>query len=270
MRYRSILGLMAACLVCGCSGAVHRLPQISTDELSMAQTEVKAAGGSPQRRVITDEEARETVHAALIRIRPAADQLCREMSTGVCTWTFRTSSSRSLNAHAGPNGLIVVNRGIVEYATSEEEVAMVIAHEVGHQAANHYAANQRNHATGALVGAVLLGAVGAAVSHGSHDGGAITRAAMNAGSGIGGAVGLISFSKEQEREADYLAALILYRAGLDLDKARAFQVTMAKASGQTETGMLDTHPAGPERIAAWDRAVQEIRASNGRLPQRAR
>ena len=46
-------------------------------------------------------------------------------------------------------------------------------------------------------------------------------------------------------------------------------MTMARASGRKETGMLDTHPAGPERVAGWDRAVAEIRASNGKLPQRA-
>jgi len=57
--------------------------------------------------------------------------------------------------------------------------------------------------------------------------------------------------KEQEREANYLAAVILYRSNADLDKARAFLVTMARASGRKETGMLDTHPAGPERLAAW-------------------
>ncbi len=33
--------------------------------------------------------------------------------------------------------------------------------------------------------------------------------------------------------------------------------------------MLDSHPAGPERVAGWDRAVAEIRATDGRLPQRA-
>jgi len=72
-----------------------------------------------------------------------------------------------------------------------------------------------------------------------------------------------------EREADYIAALILYRSGIDPDKARGFLVTMARASGRKETGMLDSHPAGPERIAGWDQAVAEIRATNGRLPQRA-
>ncbi|HSS84304.1 MAG TPA: M48 family metalloprotease, partial [Reyranella sp.] len=89
------------------------------------------------------------------------------------------------------------------------------------------------------------------------------------GANIGGAIGGISFSKEQEREADYLAALILYRAGVDLDKARGLLVTLARMSRQTQTGILDTHPAGPGRIAGWDRAVAEIRASNGRLPRRA-
>jgi hypothetical protein len=44
---------------------------------------------------------------------------------------------------------------------------------------------------------------------------------------------------------------------------------MARLSRQMRTELLDTHPAGPERIAGWDRAVAEIRATNGRLPPRA-
>ena len=145
----------------------------------------------------------------------------------------------------------------------------MIAHEMGHQAANHIATSQRNRAVGTVIGALVLGAAGAAASYRSYNSADVTRSAAKAGADIGGAIGGISFSKEQEREADYLAAVILYRAGVDLDKARGFLVTMARASGRKETGMLDTHPAGPERIAGWDRAVQEIRASRGRLPQRA-
>jgi predicted Zn-dependent protease len=91
---------------------------------------------------------------------------------------------------------------------------------------------------------------------------------MQVGSDVGGAIGRISFSKEQEREADYLSAVILYRSGVDLDKARGILVIMARGSGRKDTGMLDTHPAGPERIAAWDKDVEEIRASSGALPKR--
>jgi predicted Zn-dependent protease len=269
MRRRSFLALSGACLVCGCAGAVHQLPEISQSNLGLGQTEVQGAGGPPSRRSVTDEEVLEILRSAERRIRVPAGQVCGEMNVGVCQWKFGAVRDRSMNAGAWPNGLIVVNRGIVEYAENEEEVCLVIAHEMGHQAANHVAASQRNQAVGAMIGAVLLGVAAAAASYGSYVGADVTRSGVRAGANLGGAIGGISFSKEQEREADYLAALILYRAGIDLDKARGFLVKMARASGQKETGMLDTHPAGPERIAGWDRAVAEIRAANGRLPRRA-
>jgi predicted Zn-dependent protease len=241
---------------------VHQLPQISVGNLSLAKIEVQGVG-PPQRRTVSDDEVLQTLRAASGRIRGPAAQV------GVCTWQFRALRDSSLNASAGPNGLIMLNRGIVEYAANEEEVCVVIAHEIGHQAANHVAAGQRNQAVGALIGALLLGAVGVAASNGSYQSARAIRSAVETGANAGAAIGRLSYSKEQEREADYLAALILYRADVDLDKARGFLVTMARASGQKETGMLDTHPAGPERIAGWDRAVAEIRAANGRLPKRA-
>jgi predicted Zn-dependent protease len=120
-----------------------------------------------------------------------------------------------------------------------------------------------------MVGMVLMGAAAAYAGRGGYYSPDLARTTMEAGANVGGAIGRISFSKEQEREADYIAAVILYRSGVDLDRARGFLVTMARASGRTETGMLDTHPAGPERIAGWDQAVAEIRSSSGRLPERA-
>ncbi len=270
MLRRLSLSIAGLALLSGCSGAVHRLPQVDSGQLGIAQSEVQSSAGPPARRSVSDDEVMETLGRAVGRIKPAATQVCREMNVGVCTWTFRLSSDRSLNASARPDGLIVVNRGIVEYAQSDDEVAMVIAHEIGHQAANHLVTSQRNQAVGAMVGAVLLGALGVAASAAANDrSGVLARQGVQTGATTGAAVGRISYSKEQEREADYIAALILYRSGMDLDKARGFLVTMARASGRRETGMLDTHPAGPERLAAWDRAVAEVRATNGRLPPRS-
>jgi predicted Zn-dependent protease len=234
----------------------------------MAQTEVAAAGGPPPRHLVSDDEALAMFRSATNRIKPAAVQVCKEMGVGVCEWRFVALEDHSLNASAGPKGVIAVNRGIAEYADNEEQVAMVIAHEIGHQSANHVITGQRNQAVGALIGGLLLGVAGGLASYRSPYSADITRSAVQTGSDIGGTIGRLSFSKEQEREADYLSALILYRSGLDLDKARGFLVTMARASGRKETGMLDSHPAGPERIAAWDKAVAEIQASGGALPKR--
>ena len=164
MRRRSFLALSGACLVCGCSGAVHQLPEISQGNLGLAQAEVQRAGGPPLRRAVTDDEVLETLRSAARRIRAPAAQVCGEMNVGVCEWKLRAVRDGSLNASAGPNGLIMINRGIVEYAANEEEVCLVIAHEMGHQAANHIATSQRNQAVGALIGAILLGAAGVAAS----------------------------------------------------------------------------------------------------------
>jgi hypothetical protein len=44
---------------------------------------------------------------------------------------------------------------------------------------------------------------------------------------------------------------------------------LARASSRREAGLLDTHPAGPERLAAFDQVMAEVLGSNGRLPSRA-
>src|SRR5262249_61768804 len=123
-----------------------------------------------------------------------------------------------------------------------------------------------NAAIGAPIGSVLLGAAAAAITSGHPDSAYSVRTASQLGMRTGAMIGHLSFSKEQEREADYLGALILYRAGVDLDKARGVLVKIARLSGDRETGLLDTHPVGPERIAGWDTPLHQIPAPNAPLP----
>ena len=261
MQRRSFMALAGSSVVCGC-GAVHQLPVVSDGNIAMAQAEVRTAL-PPQRRWVSDDEAAQTLRTAIQLVRMPAINLCHQMNVGVCDWKFRMSRSRDLNAGAMGYGQIVLNRGIVEYANNEEEVCLVVAHEIGHHAANHIARGTASRMIGALIGVAVVGVV--AVATGSNPGQDVVESASQLGAAIGG----LAYSKEQEREADYMAALILYRAGIDLDKARGLLVTMASGSGRMETTFLDTHPAGPERVAAWDRAAAEIRGSGGRLPPRA-
>jgi predicted Zn-dependent protease len=259
---RRVLFGGCACVLAGCSGAATQLPLASDADLRRAQVEV-AAGGPPARRQVSDAEVLATLRRVRAKLEPAAVQMCRELGIGVCTWRFQAVNDPSLNAGAGPGGVIVMNRGIVEFARSDDEVAFVMAHEMGHQAANHIANTQRNVAIGTVVGALALGALGVAAGSG-----ALAQSGAELGANLGGAAGRLSFSKEQEREADSLGAIALHRAGYDLGRARGFLVTMARASGRRETGMLDTHPAGPDRLAAFDVTVAEIRRTNGALPTR--
>ncbi|MBL6614815.1 MAG: M48 family metalloprotease [Reyranella sp.] len=270
MGRRALLALSGLLLLGGCSGAVHQLPPVSTDQVAAALAEVRSGGGGAMLRAVSDDEVRTALREAVRRIDAAASQVCREMNVGTCQWKFAISREHSLNAGALDGGLVVLNRGLVENGLGEEELCIVIAHEIAHHAANHVVQGRRNAAIGATVGAVLLGVATAAIASGQRDGAYAVHNAVQIGMRTGAMIGHLSFSKEQEREADYLGALILYRAGVDLDKARGLYLTMARSTERNETNILDSHPIGPDRLAAWDRAVAEIRASNGRLPPRAR
>lgn len=84
MRRRSFLAVGGACLLCGCAGALHRLPSLSSDEIRLASEEIGRAGGAPRRRLIADEEADALIFRAIERVRPHALAICQELRAGVC------------------------------------------------------------------------------------------------------------------------------------------------------------------------------------------
>ena len=198
---RAVLFGLGACALCGCSGALHRLPAADAGQVSLAQAEI-GTGALPTRRAVTDEEVLGTLRWVAARILGPARGVCSEIGRGICEWRFRAVRDRTMNASAMGNGLIVVNRGIVEYARSEDEVAFVLAHEIGHHAADHVRQSRVNTAVGGLIGGLLFG--GAVIAAGGSGSGAVD--AADIGMRAGGGIGRISFSKEQEREADYIAA----------------------------------------------------------------
>jgi hypothetical protein len=76
------------------------------------------------------------------------------LGVGTCDWYIAASRSRQMNAHAGEDGRVVINRGILEYARSDDEVAFVMAHELAHHAANHVRATGDDMSVGAVAGEI--------------------------------------------------------------------------------------------------------------------
>ncbi len=255
----------AAALLCGCSGRLFDLPP--GGDLAAAEAEIGTLP-PPPRRTMSGHEAGAALRRIAARLEGPAREVCTEIGASRCAWYVEGSRDRQVNAFAAGGGRIVVHRGILEAARNDEEVAFVVAHEMAHQAADHVADGERNMQVGAAAGAVALGVLGlAAVTAGAPPSFAMRN--FETGAALGARIGRIAYSQEQEREADYLAALILHRAGYDLGTARGFLMTMARTSTRRETGLFDTHPAGPERLAAFDQAALRIRASDGALPARA-
>lgn len=267
---RRFLCLGVGAVLCGCAGgAVTPLPGIAPEAVARAAAEIGDLP-PPPRRQLADGEVTRTLDRIARRLNPPAEALCRDLGVASCDWHVKGSRSRRLNASAAADGRITINRGVIEYARTEEETAFVVGHELAHQIANHPRSSGADAEAGATVGA-LLGAALVVVSAaaGSRAGPSQNRRSIEGMAGTGSRLGVLAFSKDQEREADRLALLLLWRAGYRPEAARGVLITMSRATARRETGLFDSHPAGPERLAAFDATLAELRASGGTIPLRA-
>lgn len=256
----------------GCAAPVHMSQSVDKSAMDKAGREIRTADNWVP-KYISDEDAEKKILEIYGRLLPGASKICRQMAEDECGWDIRYSSDPQLNAFASGESTIVIKKGILRHAENDDEVAMVVAHEMSHHAANHISESVQNAQTGALVGAVLMGALAGAAYSGAAYSPSYSQyqinSAVNNGMSAGAAIGHLSFSKGQENEADYLAGYILNRGGYDLKKARNMWVKMGRL-GTTEHGerhSVNTHPDPAERLARWDTTIREINANGGVLPQ---
>ncbi len=144
-------------------------------------------------------------------------------------WEFTFLNSDVINAFALPGGKVFITRGLASQMKDESELAHVLGHEVGHVTARH--TNERmSQAIGAQI---LAGAAGAAARNQK-----IAEVASNASQIV-----LLSYSRDQESEADSLGMRYMTRAGWDPAGAEGVMKILINASqGQRPPEMLATHP----------------------------
>ncbi|MCM3905218.1 MAG: M48 family metallopeptidase [Pyrinomonadaceae bacterium] len=166
---------------------------------------------------------------------------------------FRVINARDINAFALPGGPMYINRGMIEAARREGEMAGVMAHEAAHVALRHGTAQAtKGQKYGTLAG--ILGIAGQVI------GGPAGAAAQIAGQGVG--VYFLKFSREYETEADILGAQIMARAGYDpRDLAAMFQ-TIERQGGGSSGGFLSSHPSPQNRYARINQEAQYLRVQN--------
>lgn len=245
--------LLAAALGGGGCAPQYSVPTPNQGALAAAQREIAAA---PPLRAHArgPDEQKEMLRRVAARVFAAAQPVCRARRGGEgCGFRVAYDPSGKVNAYAAGSGDVAVTAGLLRVVDGDAELAAVVSHEFGHHIAGHIGRARTRSTLGALAGA----AIGAYTGLGNL-------------SGVGAGVGRLVYSKADEREADYLAAYITARAGYDLREAASIWAKLAgSGGGQATAGLLDTHPAGPERLAAWEIAEREITASPERLPRPA-
>lgn len=162
-------------------------------------------------------------------------------------FTIKVIDSDVVNAMALPGGFFYVNSGLILAADEEAEMAGVMAHEIAHVAACHYA---REMTRANLMQLMSLPAIfmGGAIGYGVYE-----------GMGLGIPLTFLHFSRGFEAEADYLGIEYMYRAGYDPSAFVSFFEkiqAMEKKKPGTLSKAFDTHPQTPDRI---EKSQEEIR-----------
>ena len=170
-------------------------------------------------------------------------------------WDFNVVNSSDLNAFALPGGKISITRGLIVKLKSEDELAGVLGHEIGHVCARH-AAQQY---TRQVLFAVGLAGLGLAIS--DEDWGPAGLAVA----GLAGNLIMLSYSRDQERQADELGYLYMTRAGYNpRAMVETFRLFVREAGGEPGAimALLRTHPLSSERVKA---AIRRARHAPPRL-----
>jgi predicted Zn-dependent protease len=156
-------------------------------------------------------------------------------------YTFSVANYREINAFALPGGPVWINRGAIDAARNESQLAGVLAHEVAHIAQRH-AADQLTKTVLANFGLGLLGAL-----LGNSGGANATQVAARLAAG--GA--FLKFSRDDEREADRVGAELMHRAGWDARGMLEFMQgleSQARRNPNAVEAFFSTHPSPENRV----------------------
>src|SRR5262249_11332444 len=144
---------------------------------------------------------------------------------------------------------IIINTGILELASNDNELAHVLSHELAHNVLGHVDRHQTNASIGALIGAVVD--IGLLVGAGVNTQGVLSQTGAN--------VGGRAYSQEFEREADYMSLYFMVKAGFDATKAPDVQRKLGAVHPEnTQVSYNASHPSSPERAANLEVAMEEV------------
>jgi Zn-dependent protease with chaperone function len=251
-----IVATIAVAMAPGCAGPITQVGTVSQADVRAEQQEQLRLAAQT---ALANQQRVERIATPLL---DAAGPLCAKSSparrtkrggapkelvapiSGVCTFDVIAQHGSELNA-AADGKHIFVETAMLRFA-SDEELSVVIAHEIAHNAMHHLDAQAKNALGGAMLGALadIASAAGHVNTHGRY-------------TKLGAEVGAQVYSQDFEREADYVGLYIMAWAGLPVDKAAGFWRRMAV---EHPTGILfsTTHPTTAERFVRLEQWAREV------------
>jgi Zn-dependent protease with chaperone function len=192
--------------------------------------------------LVTDPQLVRYINALGLRLASLAPNNSSEYA-----WTFKIIDSSDINAFALPGGYVYVNRGAIEAAENEAQIAGVMAHESGHVVMRH----GTHEASQALLAQAPLAILGGILGQS----GSLTARLAEMGLGLGVNSILLKNSRSAESQADEVGTYILYQAGYDPYAMAQFFAIIEKKYPEKTIQFFSDHPVPENRIKAVDREI---------------
>lgn len=263
---RILLGLSIAMIAAACAtttsptGRTQRVGAVSQQQLDQMGAQ---AFEEAKRKERLSGDARQNAY-----VRCVVNSITRQLpSNWQAAWEVALFVDESPNAFALPGGKVGVNTGIFTVAKNQDQLAAVIAHEIGHVVSRHHDERITRQLGSQTALNILGGLLGARYGDG----------AASATSQLGGAALQTAFllpgSRRQESEADVVGQQLMAQAGYDPRQAVNLWENMISASSSRPPQWLSTHPDPQARIhelgaraGALMPAYEQARAA-GRTPK---
>jgi predicted Zn-dependent protease len=238
-----LAGGLVACLLAGC----YQVPVTGRHALSIVDdkevTKMSIAAFDDMKarnRISNDKE----LNAELQRVGERLQRAIPMEDIPDADWEFVLFDNQQVNAFAMAGGKVGVFSGLFKIAQNEDQLASVVAHEIGHVTAKHIheqLSQQMAMNTGGLLGSVALMGSGL---------GTLTSMGVMEAYGIGTEASTLVFDRKKEKEADHIGLIYMARAGYDPHEAIKVLERLEEemGSGQPESAFGSTHPSNPERI----------------------
>ena len=242
--WAALMGLAA----CGCVSSSYNLAT-QTQDYSLTSTSKEVAAGRRIAQRVTEEMTVADNEPMQERVRAIGSRIAAVCDRKELIYSFTVVKDADVNAFSLPGGYVFLNDGLVKKTDNDDELAGVIAHEVGHITARHAV---KRFESG--VGLQLLQLATLATRQG----------VAAQGVGVAAQAAQLAYARQEELEADRLGVKYMKAAGFDpksmlsfLEKLRGLDQEKSHylPRGVVRPQYAMTHPYIPERLRAVKEAL---------------
>lgn len=244
--------LFIAVILSSCARPYVDTPKLSDSEIKAEQQiQIQQAAeyemDKQEKKAIRKLKLLERLTSVAPKVTRAGIPICRQIHrySTECVYEFVLKEERGMNAYTDGEK-IFITPAMISFTKNNEELALILSHEYAHIVLGHVTSSKANAVVGAILGAVVDGAI---AYNGYNTGQTFTN--------LGASAGVLVYSQAFESEADYVGLYIMENAGYDISKAPNFWRRMSERNPDSIV-IAQTHPTTAERFLALNKTIEEI------------